>query len=100
VLPDISQEQQVTRFKRLTITACVTASCIATAAAVAEQDKSALALQDSRNQMVAETGKTIHYGADRFDLSDLPAYVPQQKVTGTIRIAGNNYIGDSPLGKY
>ena len=34
----------------------------------------------------------------KFDLSGLPDYVPQEKVSGTLRICGNNYLGDSPLG--
>ena len=33
----------------------------------------------------------------KFDLSGLPEYVPQEKPTGTLRLAGNNYIGDAPL---
>lgn len=33
-----------------------------------------------------------------FDLSRLPDYVPEGHPTGTLRICGNNYIGDSPLG--
>jgi phosphate transport system substrate-binding protein len=33
----------------------------------------------------------------KFDLSALPQYVPREKPTGTLRIAGNNYVGDSPL---
>src|SRR5882762_5862064 len=33
----------------------------------------------------------------KFDLSGLPKYVPEEKPTGTLRIAGNNYIGDAPL---
>src|SRR5260221_2925236 len=33
----------------------------------------------------------------KFDLSGLPHYAPEEKPTGTLRIAGNNYIGDSPL---
>lgn len=32
-----------------------------------------------------------------FDLSGLPAYAPKQKVAGTIRVWGNNYVGDSGL---
>ncbi len=32
-----------------------------------------------------------------FDLSGLPAYQPKRKITGTIRLWGNNYIGDSGL---
>ena len=34
----------------------------------------------------------------KFDLSGLPHYVPETKPSGTLRIAGNNYVGDSPLG--
>ncbi|MDD3180574.1 MAG: hypothetical protein PHQ04_09505 [Opitutaceae bacterium] len=36
----------------------------------------------------------------RWDLSDLPHYTPKQQLTGTIRIWGNNYIKDGPLGEY
>jgi phosphate transport system substrate-binding protein len=34
----------------------------------------------------------------KFDLSALPDYVPEEKPSGTLRLCGNNYIGDSPLG--
>jgi phosphate transport system substrate-binding protein len=34
----------------------------------------------------------------KFDLSGLPHYVPQEHPAGVLRIAGNNYVGDSPLG--
>src|SRR5271165_2323656 len=36
----------------------------------------------------------------RWDLSDLPHYVPGQPLTGTIRIWGNNYLTDGDLGGY
>ncbi len=36
----------------------------------------------------------------RWDLSDLPHYVPKQQLTGTLRIWGNNYIKDGYLGEY
>ncbi len=36
----------------------------------------------------------------KFDLSGLPHYVPQDKPTGTLRICGNNYVNDAPLGGY
>ena len=35
-----------------------------------------------------------------FDLSGLPRYVPEEKATGTLRICGNNYVNDAPLGAY
>lgn len=34
----------------------------------------------------------------QFDLSGLPSYTPKSQPHGTIRVCGNNYIGDSPLG--
>src|ERR1700737_992000 len=34
----------------------------------------------------------------KFDLSGLPHSTPEEKPRGTLRIAGNNYIGDAPLG--
>ena len=34
----------------------------------------------------------------KFDLSGLPHYVPEDKPNGTLRIAGNNYVGDAPVG--
>ncbi len=34
----------------------------------------------------------------KFDLSGLPDYVPEGKPSGVLRLCGNNYIGDSPLG--
>src|SRR5690242_20230983 len=36
----------------------------------------------------------------RWDLSDLPHYVPKHQLTGTIRIWGNNYLKDGQLGDY
>jgi len=36
----------------------------------------------------------------RWDLSGLPHYVPQQKLTGVLRIWGNNYLKDGELGEY
>ena len=36
----------------------------------------------------------------QFDLSGLPHYVPEEKPQGTLRIAGNNYVGDAPLGNW
>jgi len=36
----------------------------------------------------------------KWDLSDIPRYVPKQQVTGTLRVWGNNYIRDGYLGEY
>src|SRR5256885_17175527 len=35
-----------------------------------------------------------------FDLSALPHYVPESKPAGSLRICGNNYVNDAPLGGY
>ena len=50
-----------------------------------------------RKARMAEIAKNPAY-TRKFDLSALPDYVPQDKLTGTLRICGNNYLGDSPLG--
>src|SRR5712691_447712 len=36
----------------------------------------------------------------QFDLSGLPSYVPEEKATGPLRVCGNNYVNDGPLGGY
>lgn len=46
---------------------------------------------------MADIAKSRAY-TRKFDLSGLPHYVPEQKVAGKLRIWGNNYVGDSPLG--
>jgi phosphate transport system substrate-binding protein len=36
----------------------------------------------------------------QWDLSDLPKYVPARQLSGVLRIWGNNYLKDGPLGDY
>jgi phosphate transport system substrate-binding protein len=36
----------------------------------------------------------------RWNLTNLPRYVPRRQVTGTLRIWGNSYLEDGPLGRY
>jgi len=50
-----------------------------------------------RRARMAEIAKNPAY-TRTFDLSALPDYVPEGHPTGTLKISGNNYIGDSPLG--
>ena len=82
---------------------------LTTSAATAEQ-KSAEAKQaepeNSGRSIWTQnvTGFRKEHGAiggytKRWDLSDLPHYVQKQKLKGTIRIWGNNYIKDGQLGK-
>jgi phosphate transport system substrate-binding protein len=41
-----------------------------------------------------------HAYTKKFDLSGLPRYEPKEQVAGTLRICGNNYVNDAPLGRY
>ena len=52
-----------------------------------------------RKARMAARANTPAY-TQKFDLSGLPSYVPQDKPTGTLRVCGNNYVGDSPLGEW
>ncbi len=69
--------------------------------ALAQADKPAagLDLQHARAQFVEAKGKKVFY-TKRWDLSDLPSYEPKQKVSGTIRMWGSNYIVDGNVGRY
>ena len=71
------------------------------APASAQADKVAhgLALQAARAKFVVVKAKKVFY-TNRWDMSGLPDYRPQQQVSGTIRMWGSNYIEDSNLGKY
>jgi len=64
------------------------------------RDSSGLAMQAARADGLKLKGKRSFYPADKWDLSDLPAYAPKGKVTGTIRLWGSNYIVDGNLGEY
>lgn len=66
----------------------------------AESDAEASALQAARAKSVLRKGAEVHYPPNRFDLSDLPHYKPEQQVSGTIRQWGSNYLTDSPLAGY
>ena len=63
------------------------------------QDREALDVQRARNAHVAGRRDLVDYPADKFDLSDLPSYKPQQQVSGVIRMTGSNYIADSHVGE-
>ena len=73
-----------------------------TTALVAQSEKNStgLAMQKARADGLVSKGKKAYYPADKWDLSDLPAYEPKTKVTGTIRLWGSNYIVDGNVGEY
>lgn len=56
-------------------------------------------MQKARAQMMPERGKRIAY-TKKFDLSGIPRYQPNQKLTGTLRLWGSNYITDGYVGGY
>jgi phosphate transport system substrate-binding protein len=58
-----------------------------------------LDMQAARAKMMTARGKQIAY-TRKWDLSGLPKYEPKQKVNGTIRLWGSNYITDGFLGGY
>ena len=65
-----------------------------------EKVSNGLAMQEARAENLKIKGPKTYYAADKFDLSDLPAYAPKEKVTGTIRLWGSNYIVDGKVGEY
>lgn len=72
-------------------------SCLAQLAVWQEiNDATALAIQRSRAERVKLRAEKAHY-QQRWNLDDLPIYEPQQRVSGTLRIAGSNYYSDGKL---
>ncbi|MFI5357280.1 MAG: PstS family phosphate ABC transporter substrate-binding protein [Opitutales bacterium] len=64
------------------------------------RNSSGLAMQAARAEGLKLKSKKNFYPAEKWDLGDLPAYVPRGEVTGTIRLWGSNYITDSNLAAY
>ena len=62
-------------------------------------DEDSVAVQAAREKWVKNKGYKVYY-TKKFDLSDLPHFKPEQKVSGTIRMWGSNYFTDSPLADY
>ena len=56
-------------------------------------------VQRARNRMVEARGAQPQY-SERWDLRDLPEYKPEQRVSGTIRMWGLNYLADCQLARY
>lgn len=58
-----------------------------------------LDMQAARAKMMKVRGERVAY-SKKFDLSGLPPYEPKQKVTGTLRVWGSNYVADGKVGGY
>ena len=65
----------------------------------ADARRDSIEVQAARNKHVRDRGKKAFY-TRKLDLSDLPQYQPEQKITGTIRIWGLNYLADANLADY
>jgi len=86
------------RFNWLAALVLITAA--GRAGAGPEEVRDAMAVQKARNEKIAREGKRSTYDANRFDLSALPPYRPERRITGTIRFWGNGYITAGKLGDY
>ena len=58
-----------------------------------------MAAQAERAGVILDRGAQPHY-TKKFDLSDLPHYVPGRQLSGWIRLHGSNYLVDGKLGEY
>lgn len=62
-----------------------------------EAIRDSIEVQKARNEHVRSRGKKAFY-ARKFDLSDLPSYQPEQKITDAIRIWGQAILQTAPSG--
>jgi phosphate transport system substrate-binding protein len=86
-------------FQRVLMTLILGALATPFAYAADAADEDSVAVQAAREKWVKNKGYKVYY-TKKFDLSDLPHYKPEQKVSGTIRMWGSNYFTDSPLADY
>ena len=86
-------------FRQLLITLVVMSLFAPYVLAQQQQSTEGLDMQAARAKMMTMRGRKIAY-TKKWDLSGLPKYQPQQKVSGTIRLGGSNYITDGFLGGY
>jgi phosphate transport system substrate-binding protein len=93
----------MTTMPRITRPAVAAAATLALSAlatfAQTPAEKEAIDIQKGREGRVKARGQKVHYTI-QFDLRGLPAYQPEQKVSGTIRMWGLNYLTDGNLAKY
>ena len=79
--------------------AMLLAGALAFCCAFAHDSPESVQTQQAREKWVKAKGYKVYY-TKKFDLTDLPEYSPQQKVSGTLRMWGSNYFSDSPLAEY
>ncbi len=83
----------MTRHPTLIVALLVLSAAVATA-----QIRDPLKVQEGRGEKLKARGSKTYY-SEQWNLDDLPAYSPRQKVSGVIRQWGSNYFADSSLGK-
>ncbi|MDB5916112.1 MAG: phosphate transporter substrate-binding protein [Massilia sp.] len=92
----------MTKFNAPLLAAAICAVCLAGFAGTshaqdaAKSTTDAAALSKARAIGTKNRQSKVYY-TKKFDLSGLPAYKPEQQVSGTIRQWGNNYLKDSGL---
>jgi len=67
--------------------------------AAADEGRDAMAVQAARAKAIEDFSQRKFYDPTHFDLSDLPAYVPQGKLSGSIAIWGSDMFGGAKLKK-
>jgi phosphate transport system substrate-binding protein len=82
-----------------TLLACMALPLRAQELPLAKASTEGLDMQAARAKMMSARGSKIAY-TKKFDLSGLPRYQPRQKVSGTLRLWGSNYITDGFLAGY
>src|SRR5712672_262542 len=90
----------IRRLMILLAASAVAGSALGAESGKADKSSTGLEMQKARAEGLVTKGKKAYYPADKWDLSDLPAYTPKEKVSGTIRLWGSNYIVDGNLGEY
>jgi phosphate transport system substrate-binding protein len=71
---------------------------VLSAAVASAQIRDPLKVQEGRGEKLKQRGSKTYY-TEQWNLDDLPAYSPRQRVSGVIRQWGSNYFADSSLGK-
>ncbi len=72
---------------------------LAVTCAYPQESRESIDVQRARETRVKTRGRKIFY-TTRFNLDELPQYKPEQKVSGTIRLWGLNYLTDGDLAKF
>jgi len=89
----------VLRVPKIFAALAVAALPAGTQAQVSDAERKSIDIQKAREGRVKSRGAQVHYTV-KFNLDGLPEYKPEQKVSGTIRIWGLNYLTDGSLAKY